>query len=190
MFEKLTPGKIENPPPILRLPPELLQEIYSYLPTDAQALLSLTCKTILYCVGAKSWEDPALCGRWHGDAYSSRWDSPRPIPHWLLTPETLVRVPFMQALAKDSPDLLYCVSCRVLHPNLPGPSELRLKPKEKDNAPCLVAGGIVDWFPRDGVNGYTLLAAHVTKAMFIHTSALKDKTTPTGLDLLNAKYAM
>jgi hypothetical protein len=181
------PALLADPPPILSLPLELLLQIYESLETDAQALLTLTCKTLLHRLGSRSWEHPVLAGIWRGDAHISRSDAPRHMPTWLLTPETLIRVPFLQALARDSPQLTYCSWCRVLHPNLPSPSQLKLT----KNAPtCLVAKGVVDWFAKDGSQDYTLLWDHVAKAVAAHTAyRVRDVATQQpDLKMLAAKF--
>ena len=178
------PPALTDPPPILRLPLELLLEINDYLETDAQALFSLTCKTVLHRIGCKSWEHPVLAGRWHGDAYHSRWDAPRSIPAWMLTPDTLIRVPFLQALARDSPTMTYCDTCRVLHPNLKGPALVWLKHDKKTN--CLTEKGVVDWTTRDDRQVYTLLWDHIKKSMSVHAEWLKNPSSTPNHSLLYA----
>ena len=187
MFADLpAPPLLQNPPPILSLPIEILLEIKDHLEADAQTLLTLTCKTLLHRIGCASWEHPALAGQWHGDAYHSRWDAPRPIPSWMLTPETLIRVPFLQALARDTPTLTYCNDCRTLHPNLPRPTEVRLRKKDPGSG-CLARKGVVDWTTRDERQWYILVWHHIAKAMTVHAEWLKDPSYPANHVLLSAQ---
>jgi hypothetical protein len=152
LFSVLQPSALAEPPQILCLPTELLQEISSYLPVYSRALLSLTCKNMLYLLGNESWAEPHIADRWNGDhlvAEGTTW-------------ETNCRNTFLKTLAKDANNLFFCAECRVLHQNLPAPGDLRLKTQGK--SACLIKGGVIDWFPRDENKGYTLVWKHIKKA--------------------------
>ena|ERR1700761_7247144 len=119
-------------PPIYQIPVELLQEIANFLPIEAKACFSLTCKSVLHTIGKACWTDSAITNRIYSsnDSYSHY---PRSI--------------FLDLLSRDSKEWVFCSGCSILHPATKPPHQFTPK---KDMKVCLAPDGMIDYFPRSG----------------------------------------
>ena len=125
---------------LFSLPKELLDQIACHLPLASVICLTLTCKEAAESIGTESW---------------ARYKKEK---QWLMDIEH-----FHELLARDWGDILdYCPRCHALHPPLQPPRSHR---ETKLTKWCFGQDAIIDYLPRDAVDGYNLLFVHVANAV-------------------------
>ncbi|KAI0016594.1 hypothetical protein F4780DRAFT_672687 [Xylariomycetidae sp. FL0641] len=129
---------------LLILPPELLQDIASYLPLESLVCLTLSCKLAGRTLGNGSWQHRSIRKRWEPD------------------PETGLdhRRPLMELLIRDIAPLGYemCVGCNTLHPPLRKPGDHR---PTKLTKYCWGQDAVIDYLLHTESDRYSLVLAHI-----------------------------
>lgn len=125
---------------LFSLPRELLQQIAGHLPLISLICLTLTCKEAAEAIGTQSWANYNKEKRWSMDRHG-----------------------FIELLARDWGNILdFCERCDTFHPPLPPPRSHR---ETKLTKWCLGQEAMIDYLPKDAVNGYSPVFVHIANAM-------------------------
>jgi hypothetical protein len=87
------------------MPTEVLQKIARYLPAHSEAALTLTCRSVLWKLGGRSWLE---IDKWQPSDHELLWEWGR----YSYKPE---RVLLLMLLDRDIKHLINCFFCRKLH---------------------------------------------------------------------------
>ncbi|KAE8356069.1 hypothetical protein BDV28DRAFT_161970 [Aspergillus coremiiformis] len=141
-YHQRSSSEIEGDPnrnlAIFGLPKELFDGIISFLPPEAAACFSLTCKEALHLLGTTSWT-------------YFRGRSRRYRAHGSL----------VKLLQRDLPGSEYCLRCETLHPPLKPPKDHR---ETRSTKPCMGQDASIDYWPQTASGGYSVVWAHILHA--------------------------
>jgi hypothetical protein len=159
----------KNLPSFLSLPTELVQEISSYLSPQSRCCFSLTNKAILHRVGYGVWSNPCITARRDNNHYNRSFNGYR--NDWSIAFNYPHRIDLLRCLSRDMEGWDLCLPCQVLHRSLDGPRKYRQKEVGKR---CLGVGGVIDYHPTCGEDGYVLDFEHIKSALEVSYGTTTD----------------